>query len=143
SPRRPRARASWADPSRRPRSACGSGRGDCGRGKSGPGGAASGWCRRRTCGKRWSKHPGEAAIGAADLWRRGRVIVARQGKRGNGEGSITPLSDGRWQARVTLPDGKRKAFYGKTRKEAAAKLTVALADLERGLPIIAERQTVG
>jgi hypothetical protein len=47
----------------------------------------------------------------------------RKSKRGNGEGSISQLSDGRWQARATLPDGKRKAVYGATRAEAAAKLT--------------------
>lgn len=39
----------------------------------------------------------------------------RSGKRGNGDGSVTQLSDGRWQARVTLEGGKRNAFYGKTR----------------------------
>src|SRR5437762_10309856 len=64
-------------------------------------------------------------------------------KRGNSEGSITRLTDGRWQARVTLPDGRRKAYYGKTRKEAAAKLAAALGDLRRGLPLPSERQSVG
>jgi integrase len=36
-------------------------------------------------------------------------------KRGNNEGSITRRDDGRWMARVTLPEGKRKTFYAKTR----------------------------
>jgi hypothetical protein len=66
----------------------------------------------------------------------------RTGKRGNNEGSITHLADGRWQARITLDDGKRKAFYGRTRAEAAAKLNAALRDRDRGLPIVAEKQTV-
>jgi integrase len=66
----------------------------------------------------------------------------RSGKRGNSEGSITQLGDGRWQARITLEGGKRKAFYGKTRAEAAQKLTAALRDRDRGLPIVAEQQTV-
>ena len=64
------------------------------------------------------------------------------GKRGNGEGGITHLSDGRWQARITLEGGRRKAFYGATRTEAAAKLTAALRDRDKGLPIVAEKQTV-
>ncbi len=36
--------------------------------------------------------------------------VRKTGKRGNGEGSITQLADGRWQARLTLEGGNRKAF---------------------------------
>ena len=60
-------------------------------------------------------------------------------KRGNNEGSITQLADGRWQARISM-DGRRKAFYGATRAEAAAKLNAALRD--RGLPVFEERQTV-
>jgi integrase len=68
----------------------------------------------------------------------------RTGKRGNNEGSISHLADGRWQARITLDSGKRKAFYGKTRQEAAAKLTAALSARDRGLPVdLGERQTVG
>ncbi len=68
----------------------------------------------------------------------------RSGKRGNGEGSVNQLSDGRWQARVTLEGGTRKAFYGATRAEAAQKLTAALRDRDRGLPVgLDERQTVG
>jgi len=67
----------------------------------------------------------------------------RTGKRGNNEGSITQLSDGRWQARVTLEGSKRKAYYGATRAEAAAKLHTALRERDRGLPIVGERQTVG
>ena len=43
-------------------------------------------------------------------------------KRGNSEGSKSKRPDGRYEARVTLPDGKRKSFYGKTRQEANQKL---------------------
>lgn len=67
-------------------------------------------------------------------------------RRGKGEGSITQLPDGRWQARLTYWEGgrrRRKAFYGKTRAEARAKLMAALADLQRGLPVPPERQSVG
>ncbi len=64
-------------------------------------------------------------------------------RRGKGEGSITRLSDGRWQARVSLPNGRRKAFYGRTRLEVAERLKRALAAQQQGLPLVRERQTVG
>src|SRR4051794_31438975 len=64
-------------------------------------------------------------------------------KRANGEGTISQYSDGRWCARLTLADGKRKAFYGQTRKEVQQKRTAALRDQQQGLPIVGERQTVG
>lgn len=55
-------------------------------------------------------------------------------KRGQGEGSISKRPDGTWWARISLgrdENGKqrRKAFYGKTRKEVQEKLTTALNDL--------------
>lgn len=62
------------------------------------------------------------------------------GKRGHGEGTIYKRDDGRWLAQMTLPDGKRKSFYGRTRAEVATKLTDALRDARKGLPIIGERQ---
>jgi integrase len=39
--------------------------------------------------------------------------------------------------------GKRKSYFAKTRQEAARKLTEALRDRDKGLPIVGERQTVG
>lgn len=64
-------------------------------------------------------------------------------RRGNGEGTITQRIDGRWEARVTLLDGKRKCFYGKTRQEVARKLTEARRALDVGSSVIAdERLTV-
>src|SRR5690348_14355626 len=84
----------------------------------------------------WRGH-GSTGLSAS----RRRVAMATS-KRGNGEGSITRLADGRWQGRLTLDSGKRKAFYGKTRQEAASKLTAALRDRDRGLPVTAEKQTV-
>jgi integrase len=65
------------------------------------------------------------------------------GKRGNGEGSVHKRADGRWQTIVTLPSGKRKYYYGATRAEASAALTKALRELAQGLPVVAEKQTVG
>jgi integrase len=64
------------------------------------------------------------------------------GKRGNSEGSIAKRKDGLWEARLTLPDGKRKSFYAKTRQEAARKLAEAIRDKDKGLPVAMDRQTV-
>lgn len=64
-------------------------------------------------------------------------------RRGNAEGSIYKRADGRWCAAVTLPRGRRKAYYGRTRQEAASKLTAALKASQDGLPLVGERQRVG
>lgn len=63
-------------------------------------------------------------------------------RRGNREGTITRRADGRWEARITLEDGKRKCFYGKTRQEVAARLLQAQHDVDKGLPVLDERQTL-
>lgn len=63
-------------------------------------------------------------------------------RRGNNEGTITKRADGRWEARVTLHNGTRRCFYGKTRQDAARKLAEVLRDQDKGLPIVGERQTV-
>jgi integrase len=67
-------------------------------------------------------------------------------KRGNSEGSIYQRKDGRWVGSVNLGfvNGKRrrKDFYGDTRREVQAQLTKALADVQNGLPIVQETQTV-
>ena len=64
-------------------------------------------------------------------------------KRGNSEGSIVQRRDGRYMARVTLPDGRRRAYYGATRAEAAQKLQRALGTIANGLPLAGERLAVG
>lgn len=63
-------------------------------------------------------------------------------RRGHGEGSIKRRADGLWEARVSLPAGKRRSFYGKTRREVQDKLRAALHDLDAGLDLVAGRQTV-
>jgi integrase len=63
-------------------------------------------------------------------------------KRGKGEGTIYKRPDGLWYAQITLPGGKRPGWYGKTRKEALAKLAEAQKAIERGLPLPSEKQTV-
>jgi integrase len=64
------------------------------------------------------------------------------GRRGNKEGNLRKRPDGRWEARIVLPDGSRKSFYGKTRQEAAKLLVVAVRDQNIGLPIVGEKQTL-
>ena len=63
-------------------------------------------------------------------------------RRGNNEGSIYRRGDGRWAASVSLPGGKRKSVYGKTREEAARKLTALLKSAQDGLPAMSDVQTV-
>jgi integrase len=67
-------------------------------------------------------------------------------KRGNGEGSITRYSDGRWCARYTVQTvsgPKRRALYGTTRQEVAEKLNKALSDRAIGFIFDAGTITVG
>lgn len=67
-------------------------------------------------------------------------------RRGQGEGSIYQRSDGRWCAVLDLGivNGRRrrKVRYGRTRKEAAAKLQEMLQQHSAGVDLAAERQTV-
>lgn len=63
-------------------------------------------------------------------------------KRGNGEGSIGQYK-GRWVARYTLPDGRRRALYGATRSEVAQKLAAAIRDRDAGIKALDERTTLG
>ncbi len=67
-------------------------------------------------------------------------------KRGNGEGSIYQMSDGRWRAAVSngFQDGKpsRKIYTAATRGEVKDKLTKALNSQQQGLPLVGEKQTV-
>ena len=62
--------------------------------------------------------------------------MTRKKQRGNGEGTIYKRKDGRYEARYTVHTAsgpKRKAIYGKTRAEVAAKLAKAIADRDEGL----------
>ena len=63
-------------------------------------------------------------------------------RRGNGEGTVYQRADGRWLAQVTLENGDRKSLYGKTRKEVKDKLIRLQRDIQRGLPVVAEKQTL-
>src|SRR5215217_5771158 len=70
----------------------------------------------------------------------------KMGRRGNGEGSIRRRADGRWEGRYTVhtDEGpKQKTVYGRTRKEAAEKLTEVMAGRDKGLVFDAGKLTVG
>jgi len=69
-------------------------------------------------------------------------------RRGNNEGSIYRMQDGRWRAAVSIGKGangkpKRKTFTGTTRHEVAEQMTDALRDKQRGININPGKQTVG
>jgi integrase len=54
-------------------------------------------------------------------------------RRSRGEGSIRKRPNGTWEARMTLPNGKQKSFYGKTQREARSKLKDAQNKVEAGI----------
>ena len=65
-------------------------------------------------------------------------------RRGHGEGSLYHRKDpDRWEAILSLPDGRRKTLTGKSRQEVQRKLTQAQRDLEQGITPATARQTVG
>jgi integrase len=70
--------------------------------------------------------------------------MTKQGmrRRGHNEGSIYQRADGRWVASVTLENGKRKDVYGTTRRDVAERLTRLQHDIQVGLPVVKETQTV-
>jgi len=83
--------------------------------------------------------------GCQVFFNQGVVFMA---KKGQGEGSIAKRSDGTYWARITIgktKDGKqkRKAFYGKTRKEVSERMTEALNDRNKGTYIEPTKMTVG
>lgn len=64
-------------------------------------------------------------------------------RRGNNEGTITRRKDGRWEAKVSLPEGGRRSFYGETREEVSRRLKAALAALDKGEALPDDKVTVG
>lgn len=65
------------------------------------------------------------------------------GRRANGEGSVYQrMTDGRWVGALTLPDGRRKIVYGKTKKTALTKLREVERAVEDGLPVTTTPVTV-
>lgn len=66
-----------------------------------------------------------------------------QRRRGHHEGTGYLRKDGRWEWRVSLPDGSRRAFYGATKSQAKRKAEDALRDLENGFDLTDRNITVG
>ena len=64
-------------------------------------------------------------------------------RRGTGEGTVYKRKDGRWEAAVSLGNGRRKSVYGHTQREVQEKKTALLNSLRQGLPLPGERLTVG
>jgi len=64
-------------------------------------------------------------------------------RRANGEGSIYRRRNGTWSAIASLPDGRRKHVYGRTREEVRRKLSEILHSLEHGTFTDARGRTVG
>lgn len=72
-----------------------------------------------------------------DLW---SSMMAK--RRGHYEGHRYQRADGRWEWKITFPNGERRSFYGKTERQAREKKNLALRDYEAGLSRKAERMTV-
>lgn len=64
-------------------------------------------------------------------------------RRGNGEGSFYRRKNGSWAAAISLPDGRRKFFYGTTRDEVRRKLAAAVHAQDIGTFADARGITVG
>jgi len=64
-------------------------------------------------------------------------------RRANGEGTITRRRNGTWQAALTLPDARRKFFYGKTKDEVRQKLVEAVRSRDVGSFVDSHGITVG
>ncbi|GAC1540705.1 MAG: hypothetical protein NVS3B12_27820 [Acidimicrobiales bacterium] len=72
--------------------------------------------------------------------------MAKNVRRGRGEGSIVKRPDGRWEARLDMGivNGRRRhrSLYGRTRNDVAAALRHAHTTLEAGVPLPDGRTTV-
>lgn len=62
--------------------------------------------------------------------------------RSHGEGTITQRKDGRWQPQISIGGGKRKTYYGKTKKEVQEKLRVAVNEQKQGMLSTGPDQTL-
>jgi hypothetical protein len=71
----------------------------------------------------------------------GRLVNTNQ-HRGHHEGHFRLRKDGRWECQFTLPNGKVKSVYGKTRPEVRSKMEEALTSARKGIDLRGERQTL-
>ncbi len=74
------------------------------------------------------------------------ATMATKRRRGNGEGSLSQIPDGRWMARffVTLPDGSRKRRHItlKDKDEVMRRMRQEMSQSDKGLTVHHERHTV-
>ena len=70
-------------------------------------------------------------------------LIHKDQHRGHHEGSYRLRKDGRWECRFTMPDGKRKSVYGKSRPDVRAKMEDALGKAKKGIDLKGERQRLG
>lgn len=63
-------------------------------------------------------------------------------RRDNHAGTYRERPDGTWEGRMSLPNGKRKSFYGRTKADVQAKIKQAQQDQDNGVDLSAKRETV-
>lgn len=63
-------------------------------------------------------------------------------RRGRGEGGLRKRPDGRWEGSFVGSDGRRHFVYAVARREAHARLAEALREIEAGLYVTGQSQTV-
>jgi integrase len=63
-------------------------------------------------------------------------------RRANSEGSIYQRSNGSWEAKITLPGGKRKSLYAKTQGELMGKLKEAHKRQDAGVEPVPRKITL-
>ena len=68
--------------------------------------------------------------------------MGKSGHRKHGEGSVYTRADGRYSGFITLENGKRKYFYGKTEKEVLKKVRQAIYERDQGTLATGPQQTV-
>jgi integrase len=64
-------------------------------------------------------------------------------RRQRGEGSVYRRKDGRWEARLRLPNGRQKSIYTRSRKLAERQLEDSTWRVECGLPLHGAKRTLG
>lgn len=67
----------------------------------------------------------------------------KQRRRGHNEGNGRKRPDGRWEWRISLPDGRRKSFYAATRSAAKKAADEWLDEQEKGLQDASQKLSVG
>ena len=64
----------------------------------------------------------------------GNLVSSKQ-HRGHNEGHFRLRKDGRWECQFTLPNGKVKSVYGKSRPDVRSKMDEALGKAKKGIDL--------